>query len=324
MEFNVRKLQYAKAKIQPYIRRTRLKKSPLLTNRVGSNIFVKEENLQKTGSFKYRGATNFLLNSDVGGKAGIIAGSSGNHGIAVSTISKILSIPTSLCIPQDIPLNKLKKMELNHPKIYYYNRYEEKRELITNSMAKENNLVEVPSSDHSLIVEGAGTVGLEMLEDKSDLDAIFVPVGGGGLAAGVSISAELNLFKTDVIGVEPAHGNDMKLSVEQGGIVEIPAPFTIADGLAHMKPSKLPFTIIKERLTDVVTVTEEEIKQALWFAHRELKFMIEPSSALVIAAILYTDIAKKYKNIGIVLSGSNYNEEILDQILLEDSLLSKN
>jgi threo-3-hydroxy-L-aspartate ammonia-lyase len=204
-------------------------------------------------------------------------------------------------------------MKINkfNPRVILFNRQKQDRTMLTDEIATSDGLHIIPSSDHERIIAGTGTIGIEMLEEYDGLDAILIPVGGGGLASGIALATHHINPRVQVIGVEPEVGCDTKKSLRANRITSIPTPDTIADGLRHSQPGKLTFAIMKKYLDDVITVTEEEILSAMNFSHTKLGLKIEASSAVVIAVLLYKKLPKSINNTGIVLSGSNYDHSLL-------------
>ncbi|WP_338021758.1 threonine/serine dehydratase [Bacillus pakistanensis] len=290
---------------------TPLLENPLLNSITDKKVFIKPEFKQWTGSFKYRGAYNFISQLDRTSRNGVIAGSSGNHGIAVSSIAEKFGVNATLCIPKDAPREKLIKINKFNPRVILFDRQKQDRTTLTEEIAGRDSLHIIPSSDHEKIIAGTGTIGIEMLEEHDGLDVILIPVGGGGLASGVALAAHHMNPRVQVIGVEPEIGCDTKISLKANRITSILTPNTIADGLRHTQPGQLTFPIMKKHLDDVMTVTEEEILSAINFSHTKLGLKIEASSAVVIAALLYKKLPENIRKIGVVLSGSNYDHSLL-------------
>jgi len=280
----------------------------------GKNIFIKPEYMQYTKSFKYRGAFYFLNKMDQTQYNGIIAGSSGNHGLALANIASHLRIAATICMATDASISKKQQIQAMQAHILEFDRLTQDRDQVTRDYAEQHRLCIIPSSNHPDIIAGAGTIGLELLKQIPTLDAILVPVGGGGLASGVALAAHAINPHIQVIGVEPITAQDAKLSLKSGAIVTIDPPITIADGLRHNHIGPLTFEIMQRELADIITVSEIEIEQAMYNAHHYLHLPIEPSTAVVIAALLSHRIPDHLQNIGIVLSGGNYEQHELERI----------
>lgn len=320
-EFKKNDLLSAKRRIDPYIRKNNLLKSKLLSDYFKKNIYLKLENLQITGAFKYRGALNMLLKLlDGNFNRKVVAYSSGNHAIAVATASNKLHINSTLYIPNDIPDIKKKKITDENGNILHYDRVKDDREKLVSNFAYSQNLTVIPSSNDMSIIEGTGTIAVEILDIVDNIDLIIAPVGGGGLTAGVALASHNINSKIDIIGVEPLKGDDTRRSIYKGEIVTIPVPETIADGLRHTKPSDLPYHILKEHISDIITVTDSEISYAISYAYHKLNQIIEPSAAVPLAALLFNRIPSRYENICVILSGGNISFSLRQKLLFSQNV----
>src|SRR5690625_2720964 len=203
------------------------------------------------------------------------------------------------------------KIDKEDSRVILFDRQKTNRTKLTEEIATRHNLHIIPSSDHKQIIAGAGTIGIEILDEYDELDAILIPVGGGGLASGIALATHHVKPLVKIIGVEPEVGSDTKISLKENCITSIPTPNTIADGLRHTQPGKLTFKIMAKHLSDVITVTENEILSAMNFSHTRLGLKIEASSAVVIAALLYKRIPMNINNIVVVLSRSSYDHSLL-------------
>lgn len=316
---NMSDILKCREKIGNSIIKTPLIKIPLLDYFTGKDIFIKTEYLQLTGSFKYRGAYNFISQIKEK-KNGIIAGSSGNHALALSKICERCGINSTFCIPNDGAVNKIAKIRENGSEVIHFDRNQIERETLTKRIAEEKNLNIIPSSDHERIIQATGTIGIEILEECDDLDAILSPVGGGGLISGVSLAVHDINPAIRSIGVEPENGNDTYISLNNNKITKILTPDTIADGLRHSSPGNITFPIIQEHVESIITVKETEILKALNFTNNILNIKIEPSSAVVIAALLFHKIPKSIGKVCIVLSGSNVEDTLLNKLNMDSHL----
>ncbi|MFB7085740.1 threonine/serine dehydratase [Streptomyces sp. NPDC056296] len=273
---------------------------------VGRRIVIKAENQQRTASFKMRGAYNALATMrESDREAGVIGASSGNHAQALALASHLLRTTATVVIPADAPDTKVDAIRGLGARIVTYDRADGRRDELVAQLAKEKGLTIVPSSDHPAVIAGAGTVAWEMLQDLQDLAAIVVPVGGGGLAAGTLLAAQVLNPRLKVFGVEPANGNDMHLSVRAGRIRQIPPPSTIADGVRHTQPSPLPFEIINGLITDVITVPDRDIVDAMAHLWSDYHTAAEPTGALALAGVLRAADRLPDGPIGVVASGGN-------------------
>ena len=287
--------------------RTPILRSTTLDVRCGAQILVKCENLQRMGAFKFRGAYNFLATlSPEERKRGVVAFSSGNHAQGVALAARLLGIPATIVMPTDAPAVKLAATLGYGAEVVKYERAHSHREEIAQALAAEQEATLVPPFDDERIVAGAGTAALELLEDADPLDAIVVPVGGGGLMSGTAIAAHGLDPAIAVYGVEPAAGDDFAQSLRLGHRISIPVPKTVADGLQTTAPGELTFAIAREHVRDVVTVSDDELCEAMRFAFERMKVVIEPSAAAPLAALLHQripDVAGK--RVGVILTGGN-------------------
>jgi threonine dehydratase len=273
----------------------------------GGSVFLKCENLQRMGAFKFRGACNFLASLPPEQRErGVVAFSSGNHAQGVALAAQIFGIPATIVMPTDAPAVKLAATRGYGAQVVHYERERSHREEIARDLARERNATLVPPFDDERIVAGAGTVALELLEEVGELDAIVVPLGGGGLLSGTAIAAHAANPEIAVYGVEPEAGDDFVRSLNAGQRVSIPVPKTIADGLQTTAPGDLTFEIVRECARAVVTVSDGELIEAMRFLFARMKIVAEPSGAAALAALLVRRIpGLAGKRIGAVISGGN-------------------
>ncbi|MDN7243200.1 threonine/serine dehydratase [Planococcus sp. N028] len=295
----------AQQEIKDIIRQTPVLTSALLDAKSGNRIYLKSEHLQKTGSFKLRGAANAVKQAVKEGANFITAASSGNHGQAVAYIAAELGIPAVIVVPEDANRAKVEAIKAYNGDVIYCGTTSAERIPKAIQLAEENNGFYVPPYDHPDVIAGQGTVGLEILEQVPDVDIIVVPVGGGGLIAGILTAVKAVKPHVKVIAAEPELANDTYTSLNNNQITAIQGAATIADGLRTSQPGDLTFPILQEHLDGIVLVTEDEIKDAFQFMLERTKQLIEPSSAVAIAAILSGKIGVAGKNIAVVLSGGN-------------------
>ncbi len=288
-----------------------INKTPVLTSRTVNNefkaeVFFKCENFQRVGAFKFRGAMNALLQfNETQKKAGVVAFSSGNHAQAIALSSKILGIPATIIMPKDAPAAKMEATREYGGNIVEFDRYTEDREKIGKEIAEKNGLTLIPSYDHPHVIAGQGTAAKELFEEVGDLDYLFVCLGGGGLLAGSALSARQLSPNCKIYGVEPALGNDGQMSFRKGEIVHIDTPPTIADGAQTQYLGKLTFPIIQQKVDDILTVTDEELINAMKFFAERMKMVVEPTGCLGFAAARNLKDELKGKHIGIIISGGN-------------------
>lgn len=301
-------VEAAAGRLDGVAHRTPVLTSRTLDERAGAHVFVKAENLQRSGAFKFRGAYNKLASLDPETRAkGVAAFSSGNHAGAVALAARLLHTKAVILMPTDAPEAKMAATKGYGAEVVTYDRYTQDREQLGRALTAERGLTLVPPYDDPAVIAGQGTAARELLEDVPDLDAIFVPVGGGGLAAGTCIAAADS--NTAVVGVEPEAGDDTKRSLDAGHRVTIPIPNTIADGQQISTPGELTFAINQPRLAGIELVGDDELVDAMRFCFDRMKLVTEPSGVCGIAALLQQ--RHGYRRVGVILSGGNVDLEKL-------------
>ncbi|MEU3764251.1 pyridoxal-phosphate dependent enzyme [Amycolatopsis keratiniphila] len=305
----------AAAQLAGVAHRTPVARSRTLDELVGAEVFVKCENLQRVGAFKFRGAYNAAsrLSPEQLAK-GIAAYSSGNHAQAVALAARELGSSAVILIPEDTPQSKKDATAGYGAEIVTYDRYTGDRVAIGEALAADRDLALIPPYEHPHVIAGQGTAALELLEDTESLDTLVVPVGGGGLIAGSSTAAKAVRPGIRVVGVEPAAGDDTKRSLEAGERVSIPVPRTIADGQAASVPGELTFSINRRLVDDIALVTDEQVRDAMRFAFERLKLVIEPSGATGLAALLSGQIPASGR-VGVIISGGNVSPERFAELI---------
>jgi threo-3-hydroxy-L-aspartate ammonia-lyase len=274
--------------------------------RTGASVFLKAENLQRVGAFKFRGAYNKISRlSDEELRRGVVTVSSGNHAQAVALAATLMGTTAKILMPQDAPAIKVAGVKGFGGEVVPFDRYAEDRDALLHELADREGRIIVHPYDDPLVMAGQGTCLKELIEDVGDLSHLFVCVGGGGLIAGCSTAAKALLPACQVIGVEPEAGNDTQQSLVRGERVSIPVPETIADGQQTTAPGKLTFPIIQRRVDQVVTVSDAEIVAAMRFAFERLKLVLEPSGACAFAAVLTGMHDIRGGRVGVTLSGGN-------------------
>jgi threonine dehydratase len=282
--------------------RTPVVTSRTLDARAGAEVFLKAENLQRGGAFKFRGAYNKISSVD----GDVAAYSSGNHAQAVALAASLLGRRAVILMPEDAPPAKVEATRGYGADVVTYDRYTQDRDALGRALAEESGLELVKPYDDPLVMAGQGTATLELLDEAGALDLIVVPIGGGGLAAGtVTVAAERGVR---VVGVEPEAGDDTRQSLARGERVAIDVPRTIADGLQVTAPGELTFEVNRRLLDGIVTVTDAELVDAMRFAFDRLKLVLEPSGAAALAAILARKIELP-ERVGAILSGGNVGVE---------------
>ena len=298
--------------------RTPVMRSRTLDARSGVAAVVKCENLQRMGAFKFRGAYNFLVSlPEPERRRGVVAFSSGNHAQGVALAARLLGIPATIVMPLDAPAVKVAATREYGAEIVHYERERSHRESIAQAVALERDATLGPPFDDPRIVAGAGTVALEMLEDAGPLGAVVTPVGGGGLICGTAVAAHGLDPSIAIYGVEPQAGDDFVRSLKKGERVTIGVPKTIADGLQTTAPGELTFAMAREHVREIVTVTDDELRDAMRFAFERMKLVIEPSGAAALAALLHRRIPEiAGKRVGIIVSGGNIDPARYADLLL--------
>lgn len=286
--------------------RTPVLTSDQVNDRLGMSAYFKCEMFQRTGSFKFRGAFNVLSQlDDAARRRGVVTYSSGNHALAVSLAAHLLSISAYVVMPNDAPTVKLEGTRRHGARVITYDRYVEDREAIARELALKHGLTLIPPYDHPAIIAGQGTAAKELFEVVGTLDALFVPLGGGGLLAGSIISARHYSPQCSVIGVEPQAGNDGQQSLRLGRIVHIDVPITIADGAQTQYLGGYTFPIVYRGAAEIVTVTDEELVTAMRSLAMDAKIVVEPTGALGFAALQKVGGRFLGQRVGVVLSGGN-------------------
>jgi threonine dehydratase len=296
----------AAARIKGVAHRTPVLTSRTLDGIVGAQVFLKCENLQRVGAFKFRGAYNAASRLSPEQLArGIAAYSSGNHAQAVALAARELGSTAVIVMPEDTPASKLAAVAGYGAEIVTYDRYTGDREAIGRALAEQRGLALIPPYEHPHVIAGQGTATLELLEEVGDLDVVIVPVGGGGLIAGSAIAAKGLQPGIRVVGVEPEAGDDTKRSLEAGRRISIDVPRTIADGQAAHIPGELTFSVNERLVDEIVLVSDDEIRDAMRFAFDRLKTVMEPSGATALAALLASRLDPVPARVGLIVSGGN-------------------
>jgi len=301
--------------------RTPLIESPALNARVGGRVLLKAENLQLAGAFKFRGAWNRISRLTDEEKArGVVAYSSGNHAQAVAAAAQILGIGAIIVMPADSPTVKVEGVRAFGGEVRMYDRYTESREAIGEEIAASKGSVLVRPFDDPFVIEGQGTVGLEIMDQAralgaAPLDQLVCGASGGGLIAGINLSMAALSPHTPVIGVEPRHYNDTQLSLAADErLTHAPAPGTICDALMTDRPGELTFPI-NRRLDRIETVSDAEVAEAVRYAFRALKLVVEPGGAVSLAALLAGRIQARDRTTAVVLSGGNVDPSLFASII---------
>jgi len=286
-------------------------RTPVLSSRTldaatGATVFCKAECYQRGGAFKFRGAYSMISRVPSHERArGVAAYSSGNHAQAVAIAAAMLDVPAVILMPEDAPAAKLDATRGYGAEVVTYDRYSQDRDQLGRELAESRGLTLVPPYEHPLVMSGQGTAALELLEQAPGLDALLVPVGGGGLMAGCATAAKALVPDIEMIGVEPEQGDDTRRSLAAGERVRIPVPRTIADGQQVETPGELTFEVNRRLADSVELVSDGEIIGAMLFAFDRMKVVLEPSGACALAALLAGRVHRPGRRVGVVLSGGN-------------------
>jgi threonine dehydratase len=296
--------------------------TPVFTSRtldglVGASTHLKAECFQRGGAFKFRGAYNKIASlPEHLRRRGVLAYSSGNHAQAVAIAASLLGTHATILMPEDAPTAKADATRGYGADVVTYDRWTESREEIGAALAEERGLELVKPYDDPLVMAGQGTTALELLADVKGLDVLVTPVGGGGLIAGCSTVTRALSPEMRVVGVEPEAGDDTARSFATGERVHIEVPRTIADGLQTTAPGELTFAVNRERVDEIVTVSDDQIVDAMAFLFDRMKLVVEPSGAVGVAALLAGRI--EGARIGVVLSGGNVGAARFAELLRRD------
>lgn len=292
-------------RIQGIANHTPIHTSRTLNQQTGQQIYLKCENFQRVGAFKFRGAYNAVSQLSAEQKAaGVVTHSSGNHAQGLALAAKLLGVKVTIVMPEDAPAIKRAATAGYGATIVSCPAIE--REVVCARLIEEHGYTLIHPYDNPHIIAGAGTAALELLQSVETLDMIFTPVGGGGLLSGTALAAAVSQPGCQVIGVEPAIANDAQRSWQTGNIVRLTAvPPTIADGLRTRFVGEHNLPVMRQYVSDILTVTETEIIETLKFLWTRLKLVVEPSSAVALAPVLTGKIAQPGQRIGVILSGGN-------------------
>ncbi|MDN7697452.1 threo-3-hydroxy-L-aspartate ammonia-lyase [Burkholderia semiarida] len=300
----------AAARLEGHAHRTPVMTSRTIDDALGAQVFFKCENLQRMGAFKFRGAFNALSRFDAEQRRhGVVAFSSGNHAQAIALSARILGIPATIVMPQDAPAAKMAATRGYGGNVMTYDRYTEDREQIGRELAEKHGLTLVPPYDHPDVIAGQGTAAKELFDEVGPLDAVFTPLGGGGLLSGTALATRALSAQAKLYGVEPEAGNDAQQSFRSGTIVHIDTPRTIADGAQTQHVGNLTFPILRRDVDDILTATDAELVDCMRFFATRMKLVVEPTGCLAFAAVRRMKDALQGKRVGVVISGGNVDLE---------------
>lgn len=321
LDITVKDIEAAAQRIRGQAIQTPIVRSSALDEAVGAQCFIKPENLQRTGSFKFRGAYNRLVQlKDPEKSAGVVAWSSGNHAQGVAAAAQMLQMPAAIVMPRDAPRVKLESTRAYGAEVVLYDRESESREKIAIALAAKRGATIVPSFDDPHIIAGQGTAGLELAQQMAvfgaPLDALLVCCGGGGLVAGMSVAYQALSPGTNVYAVEPEAFNDHERSLAANERqVNAPGGRSICDALLTPTPGVLTFEINRHTLSGGISVSDDAVRAAMRFAFDHLKLVVEPGGAVALAAALEGLSAIEAKRVGIVLSGGNVDPSLFQSVL---------
>ncbi len=305
----------AAARMQGVANRTPVMTSRTLSECLGAEVFLKCENFQRIGAFKFRGAYNAMSRlSEDEGRRGVITFSSGNHAQAVALVGKLLGIKTTVVMPQDAPVIKREATKAYGAAVILYDPQERSRETIARELQEKHGYTMIPPFDHLDVLTGQGTSALELGEQVKGFDMLLVPCGGGGLLSGCAIAAKGMNPGCTVIGVEPEVADDATRSYYSGTLQTVKNPPTIADGTRTSSLGRLTFPLVRQYVDAMATVSEEAIKEAVRVLFFRLKLVVEPSGVLGLSALLSGKI-KAQGRVGIILSGGNIDGQTMQHIL---------
>ena len=296
----------AAERIRGMAHRTPIVASRTLDERLGARLFLKCENLQRAGAFKFRGAYNAVARLAPEELArGVLAYSSGNHAQAIALASRLVGARATIVMPQDAPPAKRRATESYGARVVSYDPRTERREEVALRIQAESNPVLIPPFDHKDVIAGQGTAAMELLEDVGALDVLLVCCGGGGLLSGSALAARRLAPRCRVIGVEPELGDDATRSFKTGVLATVDNPATIADGARTPSLGHLTFPLVRQYVDDMVTVSDAALVRALIFALERLKLVVEPTGVLGLAAALERRVEVSGLKVGVILSGGN-------------------
>jgi len=299
-------VEAAARRIAGFAHRTPVFTSATLDRITGAKLFLKGENLQRGGAFKFRGAFNAIAALTPAERSrGIVAYSSGNHAQAVALAGRLQGVSATVVMPRDAPDIKVAATEGYGAAVRFYDRYTEDREAIGRALAEERGLSLIPPYDHPEVIAGQGTAARELIEEVGPLDLLLVPLGGGGLLAGSALSAAALSQDCEIVGVEPEAGDDGRQSLQRGEVVYIDTPRSIADGALVTHVGHCNFPILRQRVSQIVTVDDDDLVATMALMAERLKLIVEPTGCLGLAAALAGVVPTAGKRIGVILSGGN-------------------
>ena len=296
----------AAERLRGHAHHTPVMRSRTLDAAMGAQVFLKCENLQRIGAFKFRGAFNALSRlTPEQRRIGVATFSSGNHAQAVALSAQLLGIPATILMPADAPAAKIAATRGYGGNVVTYDRYTEDRDALGKKLADDKGLTLIPPYDHPDVVAGQGTAALELLQETGELDALFVCLGGGGLLSGSALATRALAPECKIYGAEPEAGNDGQQSLRSGKIVTIATPKTIADGAQTTHLGEITFPIIQREVEDILAISDAELVENMRFFAERMKMIVEPTGCLSLAAARQMRKQFAGKRIGVIVSGGN-------------------
>src|SRR6478735_1669627 len=306
----------ASRRLEGQAHRTPVLRSATADRLARAELFFKCENFQRMGAFKFRGAYNALSKfSSAQREAGVIAFSSGNHAQAIALSAKLLGIPAAILMPFDAPQAKIDATRGYGAEVILFDRYSQDREALTAKLAAQRGMTLIPPFNHPDVMAGQGTAAKELFEEAGELDAILVPLGGGGLLSGTSLATRALSPHCKLYGVEPEAGNDAQQSLRADRIISIPTPQTLADGAQTQHLGDLTFEVIRRDVTGVVTASDSQLVDAMRFFAERMKMIVEPTGCLGFAAACHAGLGLEGKRVGVIISGGNVDLARYAQLL---------
>ena len=286
-------------------------RTPVMTSRtadaqLGAQVFFKCENFQRMGAFKFRGAYNAVAQlSDAQRRAGVVTFSSGNHAQATALSARLLGAPALILMPHDAAKSKVDATKGYGAEVQIYDRFNTDRDQLAADVVRERGVTFVPPYDHPHIIAGQATAAMELIDEVGPLDYILTPLGGGGLLSGTALAAAHFSTGCKVVGVEPAASDDGQQSLRAGHIVRIPPPKGLTEGALATHVGQLNFEVMRRHVSDVVTVTDDQVVLAMQFYAQRMKLVVEPTGVLPLAALQQDKLDVRGKRVGVLISGGN-------------------
>jgi len=307
----------AESRIRPHIRETFLEYSPILSELGNASVYCKLENLQYTGSFKIRGALNKMLSlSDQQKKNSVVAASTGNHGTAVAFALNKANLPGIVFVPENTPRYKVESITRLGAEVRFHGTDCVDSEIYAREYARQKEMIYISPYNDPKVIGGQGTIGVELRRQLSQIDAVFIALGGGGLISGISAFLKSKFPKIQIIGCSPQNSHVMIQSLKAGKILDIPSLPTLSEGTAGgIEKNAISFGLCRELVDDYLTVTEDEIKQSLRLFIDTHHMLVEGAAAVPIAAYLKIKESFSAKNIVIIICGANIHLDTLKEIL---------